>query len=197
MSVIDGIIQSQAFQVLLIRIGEILAEEVAHQYELLPDEDINAPVFLERFIPFDKTELPVINVSLSQGDLGNQIAFQSNGTYRFAIDCHTSAQNTEENNADSAAMMKLQRLLGLCRAILEDPRYKTLGYPMPFISRRLVESISIAPPNAQDAAGTVMGRLSLVVMAPETTSLIVPPLLAGYKTDMKLELTDKGYIFTS
>lgn len=197
MSVIDTIIPPQAFQLLLIRIGEILSDEIANQYSLTADDELDVPVYLERFVPFDKTQLPAINVTLSQGDLGNHVAVQSNGTYRFAIDCHTSAKYNETETGDSKAMLKLQRLLGLCRAILEDPKYKTLGYPQPFIMRRFAESISIASPNPQDAESTVMGRLSFVVMVPETTALIVPKVLAGYETEMRLELTDNGYIFTS
>lgn len=200
MSVIDVIIQPQVFEMVRDRIAEILAEEIANQYLLTGNEDLNVPVYLERFVPFDKTDLPAINVTLFQGDIGNQVAIQSGGNYRYAIDCHAMAINTDLQTADSAAMVKLQKLLGICRAILEDPKYKTLGYPMapePIISRRYAETISIAAPNPQDAASTVMGRLSFVVVSTEKANLIIPPLLAGYETNMKLELTDKGYIFTS
>ena len=189
-------ISPQAFELVRDRIGEILAFELAAQADFTYGEIPDLTVYSERFIPFDNTELPAINISLSRGLLDSQTAIQSDGTYRFNVDVHTLSPSSEGSPGDSEAMYKLHRLIGVVRAILEDPIYKTLGFVPPFVMNRHVDDIAIADPDSQDTSSVVMGRLIFVVRVPETVNLIVPNLISGYETNVKLALTDKGYIFS-
>ena len=189
-------ISPQAFELVRDRIGEILTSELAAQADFTYGEIPDLTVYSERFIPFDNTELPAINISLSRGLLDSQTAIQSDGAYRFNVDVHTLSPSSEGSPGDSEAMHKLHRLIGVVRAILEDPIYKTLGFVPPFVMNRHVEEIAIADPDPQDTASVVMGRLIFVVRVPETVNLIVPNLISGYETNVKLALTDKGYVFS-
>jgi hypothetical protein len=197
MSVIQGPISPQAFEVVRDRIAEILADELHNQSVLAGDDEIDANVFVERFIPFDKTDMPAVNVMLARGTIDGQSAIQSDGTYLFNIDAYTKAPSSDVQMGDSIAIVRLHKLIGLCRAILENPRYKTLGFQPPFIMNRRAVEISIADPDskANDGMCSAMGRLVFSVKVPESCELIVPPLIAGYNTQVKLELTDKGHMY--
>lgn len=189
-------IPQQAFELVRDRIGEILTSELTAQTDFTYGEIPDLTVYSERFIPFDNTELPAVNISLARGLLDGQTAVQSDGTYRYNVDVHTLSPSSDASPGDSQAMYKLHRLMGVIRAILEDPIYKTLGFVPPFIMNRHVEEMAIADPEPQDAASAVMGRLIFVVHIPETVNLIVPNLISGYETHVKLSLTEKGYIFS-
>ncbi len=190
-------IPAQAFEVIRNRIGEILIDELENQVDKFYKLELDATVFIERFVPFDKTAVPAVNVSLARGDYDIQTAINSDGTYRFNIDCYHKAPSTVAENGDSFAMFKLQTLIGACRAILESPKYITLGFAAPFIEHREAENIQIAPPvDAKDGSSIVMGRLSFIVRVPENNDIITPKLIAGFDTQVKLGLTDKGYIYS-
>jgi hypothetical protein len=198
MSVITTIIAPQSFEIVRDRIGEILADELHSQWILASLTTVEPTVWTERFVPFDKEELPVVNVSLEKGDYSNQDVLKSDGTYRFNIDCYTRAASTDTEAGDVLAVYKLHRLSGLCRAILEHTKYKTLGFVPPFIMNRHIESISLASPaDAADATSVVMDRMVLVVRVPEYNGVFVPNLIAGYETSVKLDLTDRGYVWTN
>jgi hypothetical protein len=208
MAKINTIIPEQAFELIRNQIGRILADEIANQVLIGGNYDLDATVYIERFIPFQETELPAVNISLQQGDLAGQTAIQSDGTYVFNVDAYTYSKSegavdddpdpSNTTRGDSLAFIKLQRLLGVCRAILDDPRYKTLGFAPPFINNRHVSMIGIqSPPNKGDMANCVMGRIVVSVKAPEVTDLIQPQLIEGYKTTVKLEASEKGYLFLS
>ena len=195
MPLILNVIPPQGFEITRDRIGEILADEISSQVAKSYNTDIDAAVYVERSNQIDKTELPLINISLSTGSYDNKNQGHVNGTYTFDIDAYTHAKSTEDESGDVLAAMKLQRILGVCRAILENPIYKTLGYEAGFILRTGFSDINIAIPGAGklDTLNTLMGRLSFTVVLVESTELIVPQLIAGYDTSLKLELTDNGY----
>lgn len=197
MSLLTGIISPHAFEIIRDRIGEILADEIANQYTLTSDEDLNlGEVWIERFVPFDKEELPTINVSLASGAFSGQTQKHTDGVYTYFIDVYTKAKTSETDRGDVLATIRLHRLLGVCRAILENPQYKTLLFTAPFIFNRHFESLSIAEPGTQDAVSSIQGRLTFSVKAIETNELITPILLGIHDTRVKLNLTDKGYFYS-
>lgn len=197
MSVIDGIIPPQKFEIIRDRIGEILGDEFANQYSLTLNADLDLAVWVERFIPFDESELPAINVSLATGAFGGHAQGTTEGTYTYFIDVHTKAASTDDDKGDSLASMKLQKILGICRAILENPKYKTLGFTAPIIFFRKCETLSISDPGKQDAASAVMGRIGFSVKTTETVDLIIPTQLGRSDTTVKLYLTDRGYFYSA
>lgn len=201
MSVISGIIAQQSFELIHDRIGEILVDELANQFALSGNADLDVTVYKERHIPFGIQELPSVNVLMERGEYNNQSQPNTQGTYRYLIECtHSSpSKDTDSNNTrrgDTLAMSKLQRLIGVIRAILEDPKYKTLGFTAPFLGNRHAENMYFMKHPHQDADNIVQGRLTFVVSAPESSVLIYPNLIQGYDTTVKLHETEKGYIWT-
>lgn len=200
MAVIPGEIGRQSYELVGERIATILADELPEQFALstaAPElkAALAAQVFTERIVPFDKTEVPCVNVQMASGDYSGQTVKQDDGTYTFFIDCYTSAKNTDDVKGDQYAMVKLKKLMGVVRSILKDTRYKTLGYAPGFIMSRQISGIAIANNAQQDATHTVMGRITLVVKVPETVELIEPELIAGYQTTVKLFETELGYLW--
>ena len=169
--------------------------EFANQFALTSNPDFDMEVWLERFVPFDKEEVPALNVGLATGAFSGHTQKTTDGTYTYFIDAYAKAESTGNDKGDTKANIKLQRLLGMIRAILENPRYKTLGFNPPSIFNRHCESLSIAEPGKQDATSSVMGRITFLVKVPETVELISPVLLGRMDTRVKLHETDKGYFY--
>lgn len=200
MAVIPGEIGRQSYELVGDRVAEIIADELPAQFALstaAPEikAALAALVYTERVVPFDKTEVPCVNIQLASGDYAGQTIKQDDATYTFLIDCYASAKDKDGVKGDQFALVKLKKLMGVVRAILKDTRYKTLGYAPGFIMSRQISGIAIANNAQQDATHTVMGRLTLVVKVPETVDLIEPELIAGYQTTVKLFDTDLGYLW--
>lgn len=204
MSIITVPIGPQSFEIVRDRIGRILAQELMTQFQLNYDVNLRANIWIERFIPFDlPTEYPSINIQLAEGNYGGQTQIQSDGTYRYYVDCYVGAKSSNSNGpGDQFAMSKLQRLMGIVRAIIEFAGYKTLGFNMPpgFIINRHWEGLQIANPDQKrvDAESSVMGRLVLSVKVPETNIFgDLSRTLNTLYTQWKLDSTDKGYLWVT
>lgn len=194
---IPTLIPPESFELVRDRIAQILAEEITNQFALGGENALDlTQVALERTVPFDKTEMPCINVNLQRSTQETQIAVNTDETTLFNIDCYQSGISSDANKGDVLAKLKLQRLMGVVRAILENPRYKTLGFAPGFIMNRHVMSMDFAPVDNGDSLSVSMGRVLLSVKIPENTELIQPTIADGFDTQMKLELTDKGYTYT-
>ena len=74
-------IPPQAFEIIRNRIGLILAEEIDNQSILTYDPDLDLTVWVERTVPFDKTELPSVNVSLARGSYDSKTYRETDSTY--------------------------------------------------------------------------------------------------------------------
>jgi hypothetical protein len=91
MALIDNLIGQSSFELIRNKIGEILATELAHQFYLDDDEVLSADVWVERFVKFDASACPAINVRLATGDYSNQNQGHTDGEYIFNIDFYTFA----------------------------------------------------------------------------------------------------------
>lgn len=196
MSKITDTLLPEYFEFIRDRIAEILIDELNNQYVNKGNYFAEARVFVERSIAFDKTELPALNVSVGTGTYSSQHQGQSLGDYVFFLDVHTSAKHNDTDSADKVAAIHAQRLAGLVRAILENPIYKTLGFATPSISRRYMEKFDIAAPKENDAMQSSMIRQYFHVSVVETSKLIVPTLIAGYDTVVKVNNTNEGYQYS-
>jgi hypothetical protein len=198
MAKITSLIPSQNFEIIRDRIGEILAEEFANQFALSGNSELNPDIYIERVVPFDKTEIPAINVMLYRGDYANKDMLAVTGNYIYYIDCYTSAHDSKDTRGDLKASVSLQKIIGMCRYILESSQYKTLDYAPPFNCRTAVQSIRIEDKQGgQDATNQVVGRIEFMVSAPEWANLSETVPLSLNSTKVKLYETDKGFVFKS
>lgn len=204
MALINGIIPPQAFEIVHDRIGRILRIELENQFLISGNYNLEKiTVWKERDIPWDKVELkhPQLNIMIERGDFQSQHLGQSEGWFRYIIEGATISKSTDDSDGDvvygdTRAMNKLQNVLGKCRAILEDPKYNNLGFTGPFIMNRHIENVYFGKPIKQDTTHYVMGRLTFMVRFPEVSALIIPRLILGADTRVRLGLTNKGYEWT-
>lgn len=190
-----GAVPRQNFELIRDRVAQILVEEFQAQlvYSGDYDMDLNG-VFIERLIPFSHKELPAINIGLERGDEESSHQGQSEWTYRFFIETNTRGESDGSTRGDTAAKMMSQKIMGVARAILENPAYVTLGFPRgQLIRHRHTESFVFAESTRQDAENTNMARMILVVKTVENTELRNTALLLESNTTVKLFETSKGY----
>ena len=203
---ITTIIPTPNFILIRNRIAEILLDEIRFQGVLSYEEWLqNIEVFAERTLAFDETEIPAINVMLAYGSYATKDMRQSDGEYEYYIDVYTKSPSSRNEGGDSKARKMMDTLFGLVRAILEDPKYKTLGYAPPFNCNVRIKSFEVnektkssfglqSSPNDSDSLN--MGRIIFSVKAPEGNNLPTPNLIDGYQTQVRISDTDLGYQFS-
>jgi len=191
------IIPPQNFELIRDRIPTILVDELANQVTLTGDQELNAQVFGERIVPFDAADMPAINVLLSRGNSNFFTTVDNSYVYTFFIDVYTKAKSSDGVRGGHLASTRLHKLLGVVRAILENPVYKTLDFPAPSLEHTAVTDIAIADPkNNQDAQSTMMGRLTFSVQVRENVQLIIAEDIGGSDTSVEIEETDEGYLYS-
>lgn len=196
-SQINKLIGTQAFEVIRDRIAQILAIELENQVVNFGNYDADVDVWIERFQAFDKTELPAVNVTFAPAEFSGKSAPQNDGSYTFNIDCYYNAKSDNDTDGATIAMLKLQRLLGVCRSIMDNPAYLKLGFSTPFIMSVKCTSMAVKEPTAGDALTTMMGRLVYAVKASEVTPLLDGEAFSGFDTIVKISNTDKGYLYSA
>lgn len=201
MSIIKGRILPSNFELVRDRIALILAAELANQATKYGDTDLNVKVWNSRFIPFDKTEtitITAVNVNLFRSDFVQYDVEDNTAIHKYAIDVYAAAKSTVAGvMGDGRSMQRMEKVIGVCRAILKDAQYRTLAFTPPSIWTTFPESIEIANPfvQQQDADSQSMGRLLFNVKINEEIDLLVADGILGYDTQVKIELTDKGYYY--
>lgn len=199
MALLTEKIPEQNFELVRDRIAEILADEISAQSLIIPlTPELNATVFVERFVPFDKTDMPCVNVVFANGNYDNQNTLTADGLYKYNIDVYAKAKSTTIDGGDKLASIKLHRLLGICRAILENPQYRTLAFAPPSLQRTTVVDIAIEQPqNTQDGSSVIMGRLTFDVSVCEGTQLQSANNISGWETSVQMDETPQGYQFSN
>lgn len=199
-NLIDYTITKRQFELIELRLGQVLADELVYQATENLDTDLNPTIFLERVIPIDKSEVqsqPLINIQMARGSYDNYKNLVKDGTYTFYIDCYAIADSDNANRGDTLARYKVQRLLGVIDAILSNPIYNTLAFDKPSLSR--CEVLEILFPDAQEylnAPHLLMGRLVYSVRVPENIEEITLSTIEEYSSQVKLYSTEQGYLFS-
>lgn len=193
MALITDIIQQQGFEKVRDAIGAILTLELANQKVLQGlQEDIN--VYVGRSVPFQQSEGFMINVLLDSTNYGSMNEVDVMGSTNFNIDIFTTGYEDINNIGGYNSSVTRDKYLGMCRSILQSTIYKTLGLPLGLIGGTYCENFEVFDsPNAQDSSFTTMARLSFSVRILENQQLWSGVNLADSFTDVKLDLTDKGY----
>jgi len=174
MALIPGIIPQQNFETIRNQIAFVLAQELASQYARNNTIPQVQKVEIERFIPInEETESPLVNVSCDMGSYDNGNMVKWDGTYMFNIDAYTTANSTADDAGDKLAMVSLGRLVGLIRAILCNPIYKTLGLDAGTIADAKVERFFITDKSTvKDALSGVVGRVQYSLRCVETIDTV-------------------------
>lgn len=206
-------IPPQTFELVRDAIFQILSNEIASQYVLNGNEEaLNAKVVLEKTVGINHSQMPMIVVSAFNSDSddtsdGGQSTIDDTPTWTYFIDVYHKAKSDLNNAGDTLARLNLQRLMGVCRAILSDAQYKFLNPndvpPVPplkgIVDRGRVISMQIAgstETGKEDTTSTVQGRLTFEVRMTEIVKLLVPVPLDGMDTEVRFELTSQGYKWT-
>lgn len=197
MAQIDIAIGLNAFEIIRRRLGEILADELPEQSTLNRLPELNATVFVERSVPFNAVEFPAVNVKLADGEYVMDTLYNQNADYTYHVDVHASAPSSTDGRGDLIAMEKAHRLAGVIRSIIMHPKYYSLGFEQGFIAHRSVRRIQSIPDEAKDSDSVAICRLEVAVKTDEYTELQVPPLIAGYDTEIVIADSDVGYVFMS
>lgn len=196
---ISAVIGRQGFEIIRDRICQILLTEFESQYLKTYDQDLNLAeesIYMERFIAFNQSELPALNVGIERGDYEDYHPGQEGGVYRFFVECNVKAANDADARGDRKAKILAQKLLGISRYILQDPIYRKLSFPPGLIRHCHVESFVFTSPTQHDLENTNSARMIFVVKAVESNELIETALLKSSFTGVKLGESDQGYYWT-
>lgn len=201
---LNYIIPASNFETIRDAIASLLKIEMDNQAVLrgsglpvVPNPDYTADFYTERFSPVDKGEGNVIIVSIAGGDLNNRTPVSQVFGCSFNIDCFVSAKENSSNTGYYNSAVKIHRLAGLARHILQSPYYDRLGLSNGIVQMRSVSSILFAPvSDEQDSAFVRMGRIKLDVNVYESSNEQDVVTAAGYDTIIKIDETEKGFKLT-
>lgn len=195
-AIITSQIPPQPYEVIRDIIASILLLELSKQYELNNAIPQVKKVWVERYIPLDTgLDAPTVNVTLGMSRFMDKTQQKRNGVYTYYIDVYTTANTTANSAGDSAALMNMQRLMGIIDTILTTPDYKTLGLEPGIIGHTMVERFYVGDKSdVKDALSSVVGRMEFSVSAIQQniiTAVPVPLQIAG--TKVKLGSSSRGY----
>jgi hypothetical protein len=199
MAEINTPIPVQKFEQIRDRIAFIIADELSNQASLKADSELEVTVWTERFVAFDKTELPAIKVYLASGTFDQETPITNESKYQFNIDVYTkgSALSIDTKNlGDYYAVLYQHKLVGNLIAILQSPYYVKLGFNPEFgIKNRQITDVKMFEPEERkgDATHSYSGRIVLTVNVVEEVTQINTMAAELPQTSIKIGETDQGY----
>jgi len=193
MSVISSNIPVQGFEIVRDAIGAILKIELENQKAL---KGITLPidVFIGRSTPFHHSEVLMLNVHCENSNYSH---FHENGVHgltNYYIDISTSAKEDAQNDGGYNSTLLRDQFLGMCRYILQDHHYKTLGLSGEMVNGTYVNGFeNFETSNSQDSSFVKVSRISFSVRIYEDQSLWEGVNISSTFTDVKLDDTNLGY----
>lgn len=192
-------IDPQAFELIRDQIAAILADELNYQGVLKSDNDLlKIKVYVESINPEDKEDLPIVNVCLAHGEWPDRKSYDGKikGNYTYNIDFYTNSPTDDNDEGDKLSGVKLQKLMGISRAILENPIYRILGYNPGFVERVGLKDLNIRLETKNtDALNTRMGRLTFLVEVQESVDLLTGQPLQQWTAAVSINNTSDGHYF--
>jgi len=190
-------ITPQNFEILAKQIATLLFVELQNQF-LISTTTPNFPnvnVFFERFAPFNKAELPAINVYFDNSGYTQDTPGCQKGENRYLIDVHTKAATTDTQRGDEASSVLCQKISGAIRYILTCKEYAQLGLTGNIIRNKTLLSIKIGKTNSDTDSESVMsGRLELQVDANENQIQdLETQQISSIFTNIKIGESQDGY----
>jgi hypothetical protein len=195
MALLNNLIPKQNFEIIRDVIGAVLKTEFDGQ-KVLDDTVVVPTIYSERFVQFDNTDLPVINVKFNKADYYSKDRTISEGTYQYTIEIVVNGKSTSTKRADHTAAVLLHKIMGMIRAILTDPLYDTLGLERGTIAHTMVKNMYVLDTiNGADGNTQLQGAMYFDVQAIERTEIQEGVLLELGITTVKLGLTEKGFVW--
>ncbi len=194
-AVITEVIPVSAYEICRDAIGAILLVELTAERLKVGTqltEVIAGQITLESLIPTDSANEVSINILPDMGDYSEHTQNQATGMYRYFIDIHTAGKGS------GVSAMRRDKFMRYCMYIFRSAQYRTLGLPIPqgLIGGVYVNHFQVQDPEKrEDTDYTTFARIHLGVKVQEVASMWVGVPLQINNTSVKLELTDKGYIF--
>ena len=185
----------QSFEIIRDNIATILLQELTNQRTIQNfEEKIN--IFSERTTPISNDELLTINLNLESGDYNSKTQHGASGKYVYNIDIYTSGYSSSSKNGSYDSSVRLHRHIGLIRYILSHTSYRTLSLPLGIIEGTSIDSFYIIENDQKQDSGFVkMARMIFSVRAYESQLMEQGVNLQQNQTNVKLELTEKGYMY--
>lgn len=191
-AIITEKIQTQVFEAVLYKIAEILHLELGYQQSNHKNID-EFEVFIERMIPYDKSENIMINVTSANINYDSYTQSSAQGVSAFNIEVYAPLSEIHIGPQE-ATKFKLHSAVGLIRYILQSHKYARLNMPMGCIGNTSIRSISFFDDfNNQDGANIRIATIGFDVKIIETQELWEGIELFSNSTEIKLCNTEKGY----
>jgi hypothetical protein len=200
-AIITHIIPPSSYEICRDALGAILLIELTNQKTLNEDpelevnafpEEIEGQILLESMIPTDAVNEITINILPDTGEYVEQSQSQATGMYRYFIDIHSSGISS----TDSAT--RRDKFMRMCMYIFRSAQYRQLGLPLQsgIIGGVYVEKFMVQDPHKRkDSDYTSFARIHVMVRAQEIADVWEGVALEINNTKVKLENTEKGYIF--
>ena len=194
-ALITTLIGQQNFEKVRDEIGAFLFLELANQQSLgsgLPD----IQGFCEQVADIDKTQMPAFNILFSRGEYERKTNKVIHGTYIYFIDVYANGATDNDDSGDYHSAVMTQRVIGMCRAILDAPQYRWMGFDSSFgIENAGVSSLNVMDKsNPADGMSSTVGRIVLTVKMPEYVALQSSETLCTIAgTTVQLGVTEYGY----
>ena len=209
---INNILPDQNLTLVRDQIGVILTEELESQATLrvnnpdAPGNDVWAKptVWLERYVGFQKEELPAIIVTLDDGIYSNQDVRKTTGEYGFFIDVYCDGEGTDTEDGYLRSSKLLHMLMGNVWRILMCPAYSQLDLPKEVVNRRTFRDFFVVEKEVNvrnkgillnDLESNTIGRMRFMVTCTEYTDTGAGVPLQESKVKIVLDENGKGITF--
>jgi hypothetical protein len=192
-SLINEILPQSGFEIVKIKIGNILFHELNNQKSMQPfSYPVN--VFVDRMIPFDKKEVCVVNVRLESINKSNHGQRNSFDDVVYTLDVFSAAKQNDNEKGDFVSTSIRDKFVGMITSILQSGYYSTLGFEPGLIMSSNISGVEVfEASNNNDGSFVSMSRINLSVRLFEDYKTWKGVLLDNNLTDVKLDLTELGY----
>ncbi len=198
MTLIDHKIPVQRYELIRDRIYLVLKGEFDNQvYNYSDSACAGVNWFQSRTIPLDKTESASIVIATFQASYSNKNALSTDGSYKYYLKFMVNAKSNASTQGDQSSSLRLEKLMGIVRYVLEHPNYYNLLFGNDgqyFIKHTEVTNFQIdVEMQSKDAQNSSFGEMIFTVVAEEIETPNQANLLVSSDTSVFIELTDKGY----
>jgi hypothetical protein len=193
MSITETIL-TQNFELIRDQIALIIGTEFASQKSKTENILFDAGIWVERFVAFDKEELPAIKVYYDASSFDKDSPRATKGESKFVVQVQTKSPTTSTSGGDTIASINAQKLVGAIRYIFEHGLYVRLGFAPGFIKGVSVTDIVTSVPDQGDSFHNYACNLVITVRHIEYNGLEAPTqTIDEVHSVVKLNDTEKGY----